>query len=392
MNRKVPEAVIETHDDEIDLLELWKTIWNGRKFITYFTGTAVLLTIIISLFISNKYRAESTLLPVAANNSGMLGDLAGMAALAGINVGGGGDNSAKVMVVANSRTVKEQVIKELGLTKIIVEDIPDKRDPMQYTIEKFNELLNVTADKKTGVITIGFEWEDPKLASDIVNSYVKALQDVLESKALSIDKMQRVFFERKLKEEKAKFSEQKHTLASFQKRSKMIEPVEQAKGTMSLYSALMAQKIALELQMQGLEAALSSENPRLIAVKNQVAAINRKIKSIEGTTNEGALLSLGNAPDKMIEYTDIMEGLKTSQGVYETLIKLYEKSKLDEAKSDLYVEVIDQAIPPDKKIKPKRSLMVAVAGMTSVFISVFIVFFMEWIGKVKGSNGIMRRN
>ena len=172
----------------------------------------------------------------------------------------------------------------------------------------------------------------------------------------------------------------------------MIEPLEQAKGTMTLYSALMTQKITLEMQMQGLESAMSADNPRLVAAKSQVAALNRKIKSLEGSNSEGALLSMGDAPGKMIEYTDIMEGLKTSQGVYETLIKLYEKSKLDEAKSDLYVEVIDQAIPPDKKIKPMRTLMAAVAGMTSLFLSVFIVFFLEWFEKVNGTAGMKRRS
>ena len=216
MNRKIPQVNTQVYDDdEIDLIELWNTIWRKRKFITYFTGTAVLLTVIISLFISNKYKAESTLLPVASGG-GIMGDLAGMAALAGINVGGSSDNTAKVMVVANSRTVKEQVINELGLIKIIGEDIPAKRDPMQYTTEMFNKLLTVVSDKKTGVITIGFEWEDPELSAKIVNSYVQALQDVLETKALSIDKMQRVFFEKKLKEERAKFSGKKHELAAFQ--------------------------------------------------------------------------------------------------------------------------------------------------------------------------------
>jgi len=390
MNRRTEEVYRYADEDEIDLIEFWDTVWRRRRFISFFTGGAVIFTVIVSLIMTNIYRAESTLLPVSSGG-GIMGDLAGMAALAGISVGSSGENSMKVMVVANSRTVKEKVINDLGLIKIIGEDIPEKRDPMQYTIEKFDELLSVTSDKKTGVITIGFEWEDPELSAKIVNTYTDALQDVLEDKALNFEKMQRVFLERKLKEERAKFAGHKRSLAAFQKRSKMIEPVEQAKGTMNLYSALMAQKMSLELQVQGLETALSPENPRLVAVKKQLGELNRKIRSLEGTTNEGALPSMGNAPDKMIEYTDIMEELKTSQGVYETLTKLYEKAKLDEAKSDLYVEVIDQAIPPDKKIKPKRALMVAVAGMTSLFISVFIVFFQEWLEEVKDRNSAGRR-
>jgi len=392
MNRMINERSADTYDDEIDLLELWNVIWRRRKFITIFSAAAVSLTVIISLLMTNIYRAESTLLPVSAGGGNMMGELAGMAALAGISLGSGGDTSTKVMVVANSRTVKEKVIRDMGLTEIIVNDIPGKRDPMQYTLEEFDKLFSVTSDKRTGLITIGFEWEDPAVAAGVVNSHIEALQEILESKALSVERKRREFFEKKLDEERRKFRGKKQNLASFQKQNKIMEPAEQARGTMTLYSALMTQKMTLEMQMEALESALTADNPRLAAVRNQVNAINSRIRSLEGNKNEGALLSMGNAPDMMVEYTDIMEGLKTSQGVYETLAKLYEKAKLDEAKSDIYVEVIDQAIPPDKKIKPKRALMVLVAGMTSLFMAVFIVFFMEWLENAKGKAGTMRRN
>ncbi len=378
-------------DEEIDLLELWNTVWAKKKFISIFTASFVVLTVVISLFISNKYLAEVTLLPVSSSSDGVLGDLAGMAALAGLDMGGSKDQSDKIMVVAKSRTVKEQIVKEFELDKIIVDDIPSKRDRIQYTIEEFEDLLAIEYDKKTKVITIGFKWESPELAAAVVNRYVEVVQFFLESKSLTLEKKNREFYERQLLSEKKRFKGETQNLAQFQKRSKLLDPQIQAKGTMTLYAALMSHKMSLEMQVQGLKSALSADNPRLVAMTLQLKEIEKKLKSIEGTGLEtGALPSLGNAPDKMVEYTGLMAGVKVSQAVYETIVKLYEKAKLDEAKAEIYVEVIDPAIVPDKKVSPKRAMMAVVAMFAGLFISVFIVFFMEWMEAAKQRNALRR--
>ncbi len=393
MNKKNTEIYSQSvsGDDEIDLLELWNTIWSRKKFVSIFTASVVVITIVISLFISNKYLAEVTLLPVSSSSGGGLGDLAGMAALAGLDMGGAKDQTDKIMVLAKSRTVKEQIVREFELDKIIVDDIPKKRDRIQYTIEEFDELFSAEYDKKTKVITLGFKWESPELAAAVVNRYTEVLQNFLEEKALTIEKKNRLFYENQLIAEKKRFRGETKSLAAFQKKSKLLDPEVQAKGTMTLYGALMSQKMSLEMQVQGLESALSPDNPRLLAMKKQLKEINKNLSSIEGSGKEtGALPSLGNAPDKMVEYTGLMAGVKVSQAVYETIVKLYEKAKLDEAKAEIYVEVIDPAIVPDKKVSPKRAMMAVVAMFAGLFISVFIVFFMEWMEAAKQRNALRR--
>ena len=314
-----------------------------------------------------------------------------MAALAGLDMGGAKDQTDKIMVLAKSRTVKEQIVREFELDKIIVDDIPKKRDRIQYTIEEFDELFSAEYDKKTKVITLGFKWESPELAAAVVNRYTEVLQNFLEEKALTIEKKNRLFYENQLIAEKKRFRGETKSLAAFQKKSKLLDPEVQAKGTMTLYGALMSQKMSLEMQVQGLESALSPDNPRLLAMKKQLKEINKNLSSIEGSGKEtGALPSLGNAPDKMVEYTGLMAGVKVSQAVYETIVKLYEKAKLDEAKAEIYVEVIDPAIVPDKKVSPKRAMMAVVAMFAGLFISVFIVFFMEWMEAAKQRNALRR--
>jgi uncharacterized protein involved in exopolysaccharide biosynthesis len=74
-------------DDEIDLIVLVKTIWNGRKTIYYSIGVAVLIGLIIAFASPAKYTASATLLPSAEKRSSNLGGLGALAGMAGVNIG-----------------------------------------------------------------------------------------------------------------------------------------------------------------------------------------------------------------------------------------------------------------------------------------------------------------
>ena len=70
--------------------------------------------------------------------------------------------------------------------------------------------------------------------------------------------------------------------------------------------------------------------------------------------------------------------------VYEFLSQQYELARIEEAKDSIDFVVIDKAIPPEKKTKPKRMQNVMLAGIISLFIGIFIAFFLEyWENNVK---------
>ena len=45
--------------------------------------------------------------------------------------------------------------------------------------------------------------------------------------------------------------------------------------------------------------------------------------------------------------------------------------------------VIDKAVPPEQRIKPKRTYNVILAGITSLFMGIFLAFFLEYWENVK---------
>jgi uncharacterized protein involved in exopolysaccharide biosynthesis len=68
--------------------------------------------------------------------------------------------------------------------------------------------------------------------------------------------------------------------------------------------------------------------------------------------------------------------------LFELLTKEYELAKIEEAKSIPTIQVLDGAVVPEKKSKPKRTQMILLAGVVSLFGSVFIAITREYYARM----------
>ena len=73
-------------DDEIDLIALAKTIWNGRKTIITTVVVFVILGFLVAIFSPKEYTASSTMVPQLSRSKSQLGGLSSLAAMAGFNL------------------------------------------------------------------------------------------------------------------------------------------------------------------------------------------------------------------------------------------------------------------------------------------------------------------
>lgn len=65
------------------------------------------------------------------------------------------------------------------------------------------------------------------------------------------------------------------------------------------------------------------------------------------------------------------------------LAKQYEAARLDEAKSAPIIQVIDRAVPPDKKNGPPRTLLTLGIGLLAFFLAGAWVFFKHTLEQMK---------
>lgn len=96
-----------------------------------------------------------------------------------------------------------------------------------------------------------------------------------------------------------------------------------------------------------------------------------------------AEIHLDKTPNTSLYYLDAVRDLKYQEAIWEILAKQFESAKLDEAKDFPLIQVLDKAIPPEKKSKPKRSLIVILALLVAFFLAVIWAFIREAMQRAK---------
>jgi uncharacterized protein involved in exopolysaccharide biosynthesis len=117
---------------------------------------------------------------------GALGQLGGLASLAGVNIGGGGNQEP--LAVLKSKSFAREFITEQDLMPVLFKDFksPDGKAPdIRDAVRIFETVRTISDDKKTGLVTLGIRWKDPETAANWANALVKRLNERLRVEALA---------------------------------------------------------------------------------------------------------------------------------------------------------------------------------------------------------------
>lgn len=364
------------NEDEIDLFQLWDTIWSNRKFIAAFTGIITVLAAVISFVLPKTYTSEAVLVPVGGDSKSVLSSIA---AMAGLPIQAD-QKQANVKAVLESLTLKERVVKDLNLLDEILKDKKSEyKYPYQVAAESLNKVIKVNIDNKNNTIKVSVDWKNPDMAQKINQSVIENLRKILNEKAFTVAKMNRIFYENQLEETKNQLKQAMDQLNKIQKEKQVILPENQIQSQVKLYADLIAEKLQLEAKIKTMSTVLTPDHPELKSAYNRLAFLNQKIAEVEGKVNTESPLSVEKTLSAIPEYTSYYLKVQQLKAKYEILAKLLEQTRIDELKENLHVEVIDYPTYPEKPSKPKKKLIVAVSFVSALFLAIFIVFIREAI-------------
>jgi len=376
---------MEEREDEINLLDYWRVIRRRWKIIALIFLTSVVTAVIVSLCMTPIYQARTTIMPIESPGGRVSAALRGLGSLPFVgglvpSIGGG-----KLVTLLNSRTMAEDVIKALDLIKILFEEPQDEPPSFQDAVRSLSGITEITDDKK-GLISIAVEYKDPEIAADIANQYTAELQRFLNENALSMAKRNRIFIENQLKNVKGELREAEEALKGFQTKKKIVAIDAQTDAAIQALAELKTQIMAKEVQLGVIKEFATPSNPDVLGIRDELRELKKQLAMLEskGSNPEAdAIPSLSEAPTLGLQYVRLKRKAVTHQKVFELLTQQYEMAKIDEAKEDITFQVIDRAIPPEKRIKPKRRLNVMLAGVVSLFAGIFLVFFLEYLSNLK---------
>nr|WP_297165188.1 Wzz/FepE/Etk N-terminal domain-containing protein [uncultured Dysgonomonas sp.] len=250
-------------DKEIDLIDLGKKLWQERKFILKISLVGLAVGIIVAFSIPKEYTTTVILAPEA--NSGNTTSSAGaLAAMAGINLGPGGGNNPLVSP-ALYPTIMESTpfIKGLFDIKIIVDSsknthqtlysyitasqksswwssirvLPSKlmkvfstKDSQENknsahnfiisreestVIDNLRDRLNITVDKKTGVLILEVIMQNPEVSTIVADTLTSYLQAYIISYRTQKAREDLSFTEKLYVEAKKDYAESQQKYAKF---------------------------------------------------------------------------------------------------------------------------------------------------------------------------------
>jgi uncharacterized protein involved in exopolysaccharide biosynthesis len=365
-------------EEEINLLELVKVVVKRRLLIARFCGSIAILAVVVSLLLPKIYSATAKILPpqkeAYGGLSALLGQMGGLGGLAaGIGIGGSSD---LYLGILKSRSVADAVIKRFDLAKEFKTKTPDDTRKVLEKVVKMQAA-------KDGIITITAEDKDPQRAAALANAFVEELGRKSVQLNLTKAGTERAFLENRLEVVKNELKRAEDDLRSFEVKNKTVKIDSQAAASIQGIARLKAEIISREVQLAALKSYQTNENPEVKVVQTAISKLRSQLDSLAGSGSGGeGIPNIGNVPNLGLEYARKMRQVKIQEAIFAQLTKQYEVAKLTEAKDSPSIQILDDAVVPMKKSKPKRALIVILSTVAAFFASVFFAFILEYFEKM----------
>ena len=325
-------------EDEIDLIELLKSLWSGKKLIAKITFFFGVLGIAVSLMSPIVYSASSTFIPQSSQTGGG-SSLSGVASLVGINLGG----------AISSAEIPPAIYPQ------ILESVPYKRSLLEFSFKDPSEgssilLKNYLLNESSSPDFFGLI---KKYTIMLPFTILNAIKGGKESNsagsysAMSVTLDEDDLF-KALGDILSLSVNVKDGFVSLS--AEMDDPI---------ICALVAKEAQKILQKSVINYKIKSASEVLVFNQKQ---LNLKKVEFDSLQNKLALFKDSNLNIIDSRFENRLSGLEAEfslvSSVYQELAKQLEQSKLQVSKDTPIFSVIKPVTIPNKRSAPKRAQMV----------------------------------
>lgn len=205
---------------EIDLRELLSIVWAGKLMIFAISIVFAFGSVVFALSVPNQYKATALVAPSQSDGSGLsgaLGQLQGITSLVGVSIGGGESSESQIaQEIMKSWSFIEAFITENNLEVeiyaakgwnresnelLIDNDIYDpvlnawlleadenneSRPPTSWELfDKFGEMISISEDKKSGLVSISLEYYSPQVAKQWLDMYIASINKHMQARQVA---------------------------------------------------------------------------------------------------------------------------------------------------------------------------------------------------------------
>lgn len=360
-------------DSELTLIDVLIIFAKNKKLIIGMPIIAAVIAGAIGLALPNVYRATTKLLPPQQSQSSAAALLSQLGGIAGAAAGSAGLKNPNDLYIGmlKSRTIADKVIEKFDLRKVY------DTDSLEKARKKLDENTTITSSKD-GFITIEVEDKNQKFVAPLTNGYVDELLKLTKVIAVTEASQRRMFFEQQLELSKNKLAAAEMALKGALDTGGVISVDSDSRAILETVARLRAQISAKEIQLNSMRAFVTANNPDFKRVQEELNSSRLELSKLENGRPGGVgAANSGGTEQPGLENIKILREIKYHQMLYELLAKQYEGARLDEAKDPSIIQVLDRAIEPERKFKPKVLILVAISATIALLLAIGLAFLDE---------------
>ena len=351
-------------------------LYKWKKFLIINLLIIVALSTLYAFLIPVDYKATATIMIPPDTQMGGLGGLTsllgGKSSIAsmGSRLFGVSNTSEDILLgIINSRTALTDVINRFNLMEYY--EIDDNN--WDKVMKAFR--ADITSEpNEFGMIDFSVINEDPEISAEIANYMVSLVDSLNIEYNIARAKNNRHFVEQRYVKNVADLRSAEDSLYKFQRKYGIVAVPEQLEVTVKAAAEVEALLTTKEMEAFFVKQMYGDSSPQYLGIMAEINLLKNKVQELKSSTNLGAssniLYPFKQMPDMAIQYLRTFREVEIQQTIMEFVLPMYEQAKVEEQKSIPTIMVIDNAVSPDQKYSPKRSIIVL--GMFFLFSFLFI--------------------
>lgn len=394
-----------TATSSIRLVDFVLPLVNRRNLIFRIVALAAIGSVAAALLWPKTYRASATLLPPERRMDNPLfvpGSAEALgASLRGITLRHVATPSDVFVAILESRTVRESLVQKHGLQESY------RTKSLESATKRLAKDLNVRTTQD-GMIVVAAIAKTPEKAAELANGAIEELDNVNRSLSSQEAAATRAFIEKELTESRLRLTAAEDSLQMFQEKFGAIEVGEQAKVMITAAAQVRAKILNEDVQLGVLRRTRDDSHPDVINQRALLSELRARLQEIEGVApvetppvegNQGAGPSrpksgnrdvfppLSRVPELGFQYGRLLREVKTEEAVVALLTEQFHWARVEEKRSLPTVRILDRAMPPEKRYRPRRTFLVLVSCAAAGFASIALAYVLEIVDRVRAQPG-----
>jgi capsule polysaccharide export protein KpsE/RkpR len=168
------------------------------------------------------------------------------------------------------------------------------------------------------------------------------------------------------------------SLAAFQREYGVIDLEAQTEAFYTQLAAMRADAVQLEIQLASLKAQFGGSNRQVQNLEALVTAANAQYDAALAGSEAVLPVSQSVAPDMVRDYLQLTLERTIQERILELVAPMLEQARFEEERTSQALQVVDAAVAPVEKFKPKRSIICIAATLSGFILAVLFALVMDW--------------